>query len=120
MVAGVLGTPCVHFAKKRGHLVFFILPENTGICISGIRPFCGGVNLPKWTSFYKFWSKSCTTPVKKKIFEEKKTPKCPRFLEFQTPPPLPKNPPVLYDFSKRTKKDEKGQKRTKKDEKGHW
>ena len=33
---------------------------------------------------------------------------------------FPKNPPVLYDFSKRTKKDEKGQKRTKKDEKGHW
>ena len=24
----------VYFAKKRGHLVFFILPENTGICIS--------------------------------------------------------------------------------------
>ena len=27
------------------------VPENTGICISGIRPLCGGVNFPKWTSF---------------------------------------------------------------------
>ena len=24
--------------------------ENTGICISGIRPFCGGVNLQNWAS----------------------------------------------------------------------
>ena len=32
------------------------MPENTGICIFGIHPFCGGVNLTKWTSPW-FWSK---------------------------------------------------------------
>ena len=26
--------------------------ENTGICIFGICPLCGGVNSPKWTIFY--------------------------------------------------------------------
>ena len=54
--------------------------------------------MPKWTSFYKFWSKSCTTPVKKKNFEEKKPPKCPRFLEFQTPPSPPKNADIVRVF----------------------
>ena len=32
------------------------MPENTGICIFGIRPASGGVNLPKWTSSC-LWSK---------------------------------------------------------------
>ena len=35
---------------------FFFVGEllNTGICISGIRPTSGGVNLPKWTNS-RFW-----------------------------------------------------------------
>ena len=56
--------------------------ENTNICIFGICPLCGGVNSPKWTSFYKFWSKSCTTPVKTPnvrnfLTKKKKKKKCP-------------------------------------------
>ena len=39
--------------------------ENTGICIFGIRPLCGGVNLPKWTSFYKSLVKIVYNPGEK-------------------------------------------------------
>ena len=35
---------------------------NGGICISGIRPTSGGVNLPKWTSS-RFWSISAVYTV---------------------------------------------------------
>ena len=39
--------------------------ENTGICIFGIRPLCGGANLAKWTSFYKSLVKIVYNPGKK-------------------------------------------------------
>ena len=56
--------------------------ENTGICIFGIRPLCGGVNLPKWTSFYKSLVKIVYNPGEKtqnvRNFQtKKKKKKCP-------------------------------------------
>ena len=33
-----------------GFIIFAGELLNAGICISGIRPASGGVNLPKWTS----------------------------------------------------------------------
>ena len=56
--------------------------ENTHICISGIRPHCGGVNLPKWASSC-CWKKPLFPAIvtKKKVF-------FPDFGRTPSPPPL--------------------------------
>ena len=62
----ITDSPCFYQLSwghsRVGNLFSLVKLLNAGICISGIRPASGGVNLPKWTNS-RFWSISAQYTV---------------------------------------------------------